>query len=500
MDPRLRSVTDLMVPEVREYAGLHDYDGHLQDLSPDGVRAGLSRLGGDPLDDPHDEAHLAAFERGLQVSLGELELHRRNPVLHVANLDLACYDREYASPAERDAARHLHLAAWPDGVAMALSALDQVSAPVAQGVLGSVRGLSGLVTGEDAVATAARQAHSRLVAHVERAAEHGDPECALGSDALASLMGTTEALPVDVGRLAERADAERARLAAMLATACGRLAPGEPARQVVARLVQDHPGVEGVLTEARALTEEVMAFSVTRALVPYPDGECLVGPAPRSRQWAMAMMSWAAPGEPEGPSWYHVTAPDPSWPPADQDAWLQVFSRTTLPAVTAHEVAPGHFSHGRAMRHAPTAVRRTLFSAAFVEGWAHYGEELCVEEGFRADDPRFVIGVAVEALVRVTRLAVAIGLHSGAMDVDEAARRFHTDAHLAGSAARSEAARGTFDPTYGRYTWGKLAILDLREQARVTWGAAYSTARFSAAMLALGSPPLGLLGTALERG
>jgi uncharacterized protein (DUF885 family) len=165
-----------------------------------------------------------------------------------------------------------------------------------------------------------------------------------------------------------------------------------------------------------------------------------------------------------------------------------------------HEVAPGHFSHGRALRHAPTAVRRTLFSSAFIEGWAHYAEEVCVEEGFRADDPRFAIGVWLGALIRVTRLACAIGLHTAGMTVAEGARRFESDTALLGPAALSEARRATFDPTYGRYTWGKLEIMDLREQARQKWGAGFSLRRFHTALLDLGSPPLGLLQTAVDRG
>jgi uncharacterized protein (DUF885 family) len=234
--------------------------------------------------------------------------------------------------------------------------------------------------------------------------------------------------------------------------------------------------------------------------VPYDDGECRVGPAPESRRWAMAMMSPAAPGEPDGPSWYHITPPEESWPEQDKEEWLEVFSATTLPGITVHEVAPGHFSHGRAIRRAPTQVRRTLHSAAFVEGWAHYAEELCVEEGFCGDDPRFAIGVWLEALVRVTRLACAIGVHTAGMTVADGARRFEADTHLAGAAAISEARRATFDPTYGRYTWGKLEIMDLRERARKEWGAGFSLHRFHSAMLSLGSPPLGLLGTAVERG
>jgi uncharacterized protein (DUF885 family) len=86
------------------------------------------------------------------------------------------------------------------------------------------------------------------------------------------------------------------------------------------------------------------------------------------------------------------------------------------------------------------------------------------------------------------------------MSVEEAARRFEADTHLSGPAALSEARRATFDPDYGRYTWGKLEIMRLREQARKEWGAGFSLRRFHAALFELGSPVLGLLGTAIERG
>jgi hypothetical protein len=86
------------------------------------------------------------------------------------------------------------------------------------------------------------------------------------------------------------------------------------------------------------------------------------------------------------------------------------------------------------------------------------------------------------------------------MTVEAAAQRFAEDAFLKGPAARSEAGRGTFDASYGRYTWGKLAIRDLRERTRQRWGDAFSLTRFHTALLDLGSPALGLMETALERG
>lgn len=507
MNPRLRALIELSLADFRESAGLHEYDGQVQDLSPAGVARALSAVGvGEREADPHDEAHLAAFEEDARVTYGELELHRRNPLWHVGNLDLAGYDREYAPAAEREQARQRQLAAWPEAVDAALASLDQVPAPVAESTLGAVRGLgAGLDAERSDTERRALAALDRLVAHVEHAAAHGDPDPALGGPALARLIGAGDAIDVDLGQLSEQADRERDRLRGMLDEACGRIAPGRSTAETVATLVADHPDADGVLTEARAVTAEVLAWTRDTGLAPYHDGECRIEPAPESRRWAMAMMSWAAPYEHDAASFYYVTPPDPSWSAEDQEDWLQVFSRTTLPAICVHEVAPGHFSHGRALRRAATDVRRILIGSAFAEGWAHYVEEVALEEGFRAEDPRYAAGVALEALVRVTRLACSIGLHTGAMTVEEAAARFEADAFgndpaQPGPAAMSEARRGTFDAGYGRYTLGKLIVRELREKARAAWGGGFSLPRFHRAMLELGSPPLGLLDAAVERG
>ncbi len=500
MNERLRAVCDMTMATVRENAGLHQYDGVVQDLSLSGVRAGLARIGGPALDDPHDDAHLAAFEDAVKATFGELEMHRRDPMLHLLNLDVTCYDREYAPQPERAAARRRHLAGWPDAVDAAVASLDAVSSPLAQAVLGPLAALAHGLDAADEVEGAALRAHARLTAHIRLAAREGDPDARLGAAGLARLMGAQEALSVDLGRLAELADAERDRLRAMLSEACKQYDPARTPADILAELMRDHPDTDGVLDHARALTAEVIAFTRSKELAPYLDGECRVGHSPESRRWALASMSWAGPCEPDSPAWYYVTPPDPDWSPERAEGWLSAFSTTALLPMTAHEVAPGHFAHGRAMRRAPTEVRRVLQSDAFVEGWAHHMEEVCLEEGFRPGDARYGIGLAVGALQRVTRLAVAIGLHTGALTVAEGAARFVADAYLAQETAASEARRGMFDPTYGRYTWGKLVIRQLRGEAMTRWGADYSHQRFHRALMDLGSPPLGLVATALARG
>jgi hypothetical protein len=338
MDDRLRNVCDLSVAELREGAGLHDYDGLIQDLSPSGVTNALARLSGSgtngrhrsdtvgpgPLADAHDEAHLVAFETHAKVWFGDLQLHRINPIVHIGNLDLACYDRDYAPLSQRiDAKRH-HLARWPEAVDMAIESLDQVPAPMATALLGAARGLAAGIDefgATESVVTAATLAHSRFVAHLEKAASDGSPDVGLGAAKLAALMGSVEAISVDVDALAEQADSERDRLLEILRSYCSQLEPGASAGAVVERLLADHPDAEGVIAEAQEQVDEVLAFTREHDLVPYTDGECIVAPAPESRRWAMAMMAWAAPEEADAASYYWVTPPDRSWPAVDIENW-----------------------------------------------------------------------------------------------------------------------------------------------------------------------------------
>jgi hypothetical protein len=488
IDARLAAICDLTVPVARESAGRHEYDGTVQDLSPDGVRRGLARLGGPAYADEHDQAQADAAERALRVRFGELELHRVNPVWHLENLELLCYEREYAPAAERAAARRSHLRAWPDAVDAAVAALDRVPAPVAAATLPLAEGLRAYLSPADERAGAALD---RLVAHLGHAAAHGDPSAALGGPALSRLLSSAEAIEVDLSDLAKTVDAERDRMWQLLTDACARIDPSAPVREVVVGLRAEHPAADDLLSVVSALVAEVTDWTMRSGLVPYTDGECRVGPMPESqRGHALAGLFWAAPGEPDAPSWFRVSEPDPTWPAEERESWLaNCFNAMVLPNIAVHEVAPGHFSHSRALRRAPSAVRATLQSDAFVEGWAHYCEELALEEGFRAGDPRFAAGVALDALRRVTRFACAIGVHTGELTVTDAAARFTADALLDGRAAVSEARRALFDPTYGRYTWGKLVIRELRDRRPP----GLSLAGFHGAMLELGSPSLGLL-------
>ncbi|MGW6914752.1 DUF885 family protein [Kitasatospora sp. NPDC054939] len=505
LDLRLAAICDLSVSAARDSVGRHEYDGTVQDLSPDGVRRGLAALGGpagtEPYPDPHDEAHAAAAEEALRVRFGELELHRSNPLWHIENLDLSGYDRPYAPRPERDAARSAQLRRWPDAVDAAIVALDRVPAALAGATLPLARGLAALLDPEcGPVHAAAGRAHARLLTHLQRAAD-GPSSAALGGPALARLLGAAEACTVDLTAMSARVDAERDRLRALLDDSLRRIDPRAAPADTVRALQADHPDADRLLAEFAALVDETVAWTARQDLVPHHDVRVDVQPMPESQRRSLAGLFASAPHEADAPSSFRLSLPDTGWSRTERDQWLSTgFNRTLMPNMAIHEVAPGHASHGRALRRATTDVRRTLHSEAFIEGWAHYCEELALEQGFRDGDPRVAVAVAQDALRRVTRFACAIGLHTGAMTLADAAARFTEDVALAGPAALHEAERGLFDPTYGRYTWGKFAVLDLREQARALWGGAFSLRRFHSALFDLGAPPLGLLPTALDRG
>ncbi len=215
---RLQAVWEACIPEVREYAGRHEYDGRVQDLSPSGVAALLARLGeGAPLPDLHDEAHLSAIEAGYRVYFGVTEEHRWNPLPHLGNLDLACYDREYAPAGERRAAKLSHLQQWPDAVAGSISSLDSVTAPVAKALLPAARGLATVATQaadeemtsqQRSALASALPAQARLVDHLERAVEAATPFEPVGSRNLALMLGSTQGMAIELGRLELAADRE----------------------------------------------------------------------------------------------------------------------------------------------------------------------------------------------------------------------------------------------------------------------------------------------------
>ena len=127
--------------------------------------------------------------------------------------------------------------------------------------------------------------------------------------------------------------------------------------------------------------------------------------------------------------------------------------------------------------------------ASYIEGWAHYCEQMMIEAGFGRGDNTLKLGQLAESLVRLARFVVGIRLHTEDWSVEQGVRFFMDEAFLEESSARREAERGTFDPTYLVYSAGKLMLLKLRHDWYEEQGGKPSLRSFHDTLLAHGSAP-----------
>jgi len=145
----------------------------------------------------------------------------------------------------------------------------------------------------------------------------------------------------------------------------------------------------------------------------------------------------------------------------------------------------------------PSDVRKVFTAGTNAEGWAHYCEQMMLDEGFHSDDPRYRLAQLQDALLRDVRFIAGIKMHTQGMTWQEAAKLFETEGHQPGPVAESEAKRGTSDALYGYYTMGKLMILKLREDYKAKQGSSYSLEGFHNAFIKLGPLPLPLVRRAM---
>jgi uncharacterized protein (DUF885 family) len=193
-------------------------------------------------------------------------------------------------------------------------------------------------------------------------------------------------------------------------------------------------------------------------------------------------------------AYYYLTDADPSWAPERQEEYLRDYNHPTLWSISIHEVYPGHFLHYQHLRRVDSKARKsTMFAAAsFVEGWAHYCEEMMMEAGFARQQPSVKLGQLAESLIRLARFIVCIRLHAEDMSVEQGMRFFRDEAFMEEGSARREAERGTFDPTYLVYSVGKLMLMKLRHDYKQQQGKAFSLRTFHDTLLGGGTSPFWL--------
>jgi uncharacterized protein (DUF885 family) len=345
----------------------------------------------------------------------------------------------------------------------------------------------------DDASTAAKQAIEGYLGWLnDEVAPRARASFRLGPERLARKLAADEGVTLGVNRLLEIGHRELAAIQDQFGRVAARLDSGAP-RAVWARVKETHPPAGALVARARAQVGTLAEFIRDREIVSIPDGMRLdVGPTPPFYRWTFASLWAPGPFEtrPVGAS-YYITDVDPSWPEERQQEHLRDFSDATLWAISMHEAYPGHFLHFQHLRTIASRQRKAsiLAPVSLVEGWAHYSEQMMIEEGFASGDPAIELGQLAEALVRVARLIVGLRLHAEDLSVEQGVRIFRDEAYLEEGTARREAERGTFDPGYVAYTLGKLMLLKLRADCKRNAPGTFSLRAFHDTLLGQGTLP-----------
>jgi uncharacterized protein (DUF885 family) len=263
--------------------------------------------------------------------------------------------------------------------------------------------------------------------------------------------------------------------------------------QIRAELQQDYPEPDQLLQTFRDDLAGIRQYIIDKQIVtiPSPVPPIVKETPPFARALTFASMDTPGPYETVAKeAFFNVTLPEPDWPKARTESFMGGFNRETVISVAVHEVYPGHYVQFLWLPSAPSKVRRLLGCGSNAEGWAHYSEQMMLDEGYRNGDPKLRLGQLQDALLRDARYIVGISMHTGKMTFDDAVQFFQKEGYQPQSVAEVETKRGTSDSTYLVYTLGKLQIMKLREDYKQKMGDRFSLQQFHDTFLRQGFPPI----------
>lgn len=482
--------------------GIHRFDDRITELDRsavqrriDDVLDWLARLDRIPAAFMEGERRFdrAVLEYGLRAELLSLEEIRewaRNPQLYTSTIArgiASIVDREYAAVEDRMESLRARMEASP---ALLAAARENLRSPPELWTELAIADTRGLIQYLDSDLPAALDTQAGSTVRVEGFEEARE-------ELVASLAGylqwlEADLLPVSNGefrlgqylflrkllyeehvdlsvaeldRLNEEAITEyRARVEAV----AREIDPDRTPREIMDSLVQIHPAPDELLPTAREMMNRVRAWVLESGLVPVPTEDVpLVRETPAWSRGSFASMDAPGPFESTGlQAYYNITNVAPDWTIEQQQEHLTYFNYPGLLGVTIHETFPGHYVQLLYERNLSSDLRKVITPRSFVEGWAHYVEQMVLDEGFEADDPAARLGQLRRALQRHGRWYAGLHLHAMGESIDAVVDRFMEIAYFDEFPARREVVRATYDPTYLYYALGRMQILELREDYR----------------------------------
>jgi len=504
--------------------GRHEYDGQVGDLSEAGISAEVARLknaiadaqayGDDKLDaqQRYQRDYLIAVAKGQLFWIdpeGADQLHN-NPAAYLGAFDPSVYVTvPYASKEQRLKSYIKFLQTIPTTsermranikTPMATSFVDYGKSAFGGFVEyypgDGMAAWKGVGTSEDqqALKTAtdnAVNAMKDVAAWVESQRAASKPNFALGKARFQRMLADTEMVTIPVDQLEQIGRADLAANQKLLTEACARYAAGQTIEACMAKMSANKPQ-GGAVAGARAQLAGLKQFIIDHDIVTIPGPEeAKVEEAPPYNRQNFAYINIPGPYEKGLPSVYYIAPADPSWPKAEQDAFVP--GQADLLFTSVHEVWPGHFLNFLHANRSKDIFGRIFVGYAFAEGWAHYTEEMMRVKGVGGGTDETLIGQLSNALLRDCRFLSAIGMHTGSMTQAQSYDLFQKQCYQDAGNARQQAARGTYDPAYLNYTMGKLMIRKLRDDWSASRGGEKGWKAFHDQFLSYGGPPIPLV-------
>jgi uncharacterized protein (DUF885 family) len=272
-----------------------------------------------------------------------------------------------------------------------------------------------------------------------------------------------------------------------------RINPNKSPEEVLQEVERDHPSADTLLSSAQQQLDGLRQFLIDRKIITVPGGAQakVVETPPFARATTFASMDTPGPYEANATeAYYNITLPDPSWSKEKQEEYLQGYNYPLLSNVSVHEVWPGHYTQFLWVKNNPelSKVRKLTGAGSNAEGWAHYSEEMVLDEGLYNNNPKYRLAQLVDALLRDCRYIVGIKMHTQGMTMAQARGFFVKEGRQQPVVGEMETKRGTGDPTYLMYTLGKLEILKLRADYKRKMGSSFSLQDFHDRFIKAGSP------------
>jgi uncharacterized protein (DUF885 family) len=291
----------------------------------------------------------------------------------------------------------------------------------------------------------------------------------------------TERTPAEVLAAAKRRLPEMQREMAALAR---KILPDAPKddhaaiRAALAEVAKDHPAPEALFSTVKQDLTEARAFVRDQKLLTLPEHDNLqvieTPPFLRS-QFGVGAFDGAPPLEPQLGAFYYVTPFPKEWPKERVESKLREYNHWMLQLLTIHEAMPGHyvqFEHANAVQPEwRRTLRRVLGAAAYIEGWAVYAQDMMVDAGYLAGDPRLRFTNDKMELRVIANTILDVELQAGEMSDEQAMKLMLEEAFQEKPEAEAKLRRAKLSVTQlCSYFVGAEAWRALRQKARVTAG------------------------------